>query len=627
MHVKKKVQISTYLIVFLMVFTVTPNTIFAHSNLEKSFPSSNAKLKESPVSIEAWFEDPIVVHPESIQVFNSRGDKIGIKSTAIDRSNNKHIIGELSQPLGKASYTVKINVIALDGDVITEEYPFQVQGVASKEEQKSKFAIVKQFPKDGEITSGSPKRIELWFNEPATVTAVGVFDDQQQVVPLGQPEVDPNDPTHIRVNVEKKLEKGSYQVTWYARPVDAKEDQTDNLDVFYFAVDEYSSIKQESRAMSDGELWFQNMGIKQTSYFLIFLGIMVLFGGTFLHVIGGYNNSKRWRIATFIFVPLMLLGEILLIRSQLTELTNLSIIQLLSIKFIWMPIVQMGIAIMGLLFKKYNLYFYGLALLLIPFFIGHASYPRYGGFVTVLLNGIHLLAASIWIGGILALLISLGKVQEEWTKRAALLFSRCAFISLFVIIITGIWMTLSYLPSITFQSLWNSEWGRSLLFKTLFTVIIFVIGFLQRNTIRQYTFSRIKPFIIGLRSEVIIGSLILLFASFLVVSVPNDSNGIYLIEGVNHPIKTELDRLEPGVNELSVEFKENKIKKVEVTFEMPPNYKVTYKAFKVKDNIFKVTGNLIHAPGTTYIRIRAIIHDNKELKYRYKVLVPGEMNE
>jgi copper transport protein len=624
---KKKFQISTFFMVFLMVFIITPNTTFAHSNLEKSFPSSNAKLKESPVLIEAWFEDPIVIHPESIQVFNSRSDKIDIESTVIDNKNNKHIVGELFKPLAKGSYTVKINVFALDGDVITEEYLFQVQGVAFKEEQKSKFALVKQFPNDGEITSGSPEQIELWFNEPATVTAVGVFDNKQQVIPLGQPVVDPSDKTHVTVNIDKTLEKGTYQVTWYARPVDAKEGQTDNLDVFYFAVDEYSSIKQDTRTMSDGEFWFQNIGLKQTAYFLIFFGIMVLFGGTFLHVIGGYSNSKRWRIATFIFVPLMLLGEILLIRSQLTELTNLSLKQLLLIKFIWLPIVQMGLAIMGLLYKKFNLYFYGLALLLMPFFIGHASYPRYGGYVTVILNEIHILAASIWIGGILALLISLGKVQEEWTKRAALLFSRCAFFSLFLIILTGIWMTVSYLPSLSFQSLWNIEWGRSLLFKTLFTVIIFVIGFLQRNTIKQYTLSRIKPFIIGLRSEVIIGLLILLFASFLVVSVPNDSNGLNLIEGANHPIKTELDRLEPGVNELSVEFKENKIKSVEVTFDMPPNYKVTYKAFKVKDNTFKVTGNLIHSAGTTFIRIRAITHDNKELNYKYKMVVPGEMNE
>jgi copper transport protein len=628
MVVKNKIQISFFLLVFLMFYLTAPNVLFAHSNLERSYPSSNEKLTVSPDSIEAWFQDPVVIHPESIRLYNERGEKTKIESILLDNNSNKHIVGDLAHPLAQGSYTVKINVLALDGDVIEEEFHFQVKQDGIKENKKSSFMLVKQFPDDGEITSSPPEQIELWFNQPAMVTAIGLFDDKQQVLPLEQPEVDPNDPTHFTINIDKKLEnKGTYQVTWYARPVSAKMSQADSLDVFYFAVKEYSPIKRGSGEIPGSKFWFQNIGVKQLSYFFIFSGIMSLFGGTFLYFIsGGKDNFKRWKTATIILVVLTLLGEILLISSQLNEIANLSLQQLLSIKFIWMPIVQSLFVTLGLLSKKLDMYYYCLAILMLPFFVGHSFYPRYGGYLTFVLSELHLLAASIWIGGIFALLLTLNQSIEEWIKRT-FLFSKWAFISLFIIILTGIWMTISYIPSFSLQGLWDSEWGKSLILKTAITMVVFVIGYFQRKTIRQFTSLRAEPFIKRLRIEALFGLLLLLFASLLVVSFPNSSSGLYLVEGAEEPPIVDFDQMKTGLNELTVKFPKNNIKTIKVSIEMPPNYKADYKAFHVADDMYKITGNLIHSSGITIIRIKAITGGNKELNYHYKVVVPGEMKE
>lgn len=60
---------------------------------------------------------------------------------------------------------------------------------------------------------------------------------------------------------------------------------------------------------------------------------------------------------------------------------------------------------------------------------------------------------------------------------------------------------------------------------------------------------------------------------------------------------------------------EEKVKNVEVTLSMPPNYKVNYNAFKVDDRTFKITGNLLHAAGTMEMEVKAKKEDGEEIEY------------
>jgi copper transport protein len=620
---------SIFLLLLITILLLVPNAAFAHTSLEKTYPLNGGKIEVSPLTIEAWFQDPIITHPKSMKMVDQTGTEVLFESILVDPKNNKHINGKLKDKLASGSYTVKLNVLALDGDVITEEFNFELLQT-KKVEEKIPLKLIKQKPTDGETTTDSPEQIDLWFNQDVVVTAIGLFNDQQKSIPIGEPMVEPDDPSHVTIEVNERLKKGTYQVTWYAKQSVQTTPQPESLDVFYFAVDEYSPIKTGTGDVKDREFWFKSMGLKQISYLFIFIGTMILFGGTLLNQINSNHHSVRWKKATFILAAILLLGEILLIRSQLSEILNLPVLQLLTIKFIWLPIVQTIVIFVGLVSKKYKIFFYGVAILMMPFYIGHASYPRYGGEITLLMNGLHLLSASVWIGGVFALLVPPTNHQEEWIKKTALSFSKWALGSLLIIIITGVSMTIQYVPTLTFSNFWSSEWGKSILLKTIFTFIIVLTGYIQRKNIKKFISLRIKPFVNLLRIEVIYGLLILVFASILVVSVPNaEGDGLTLIEKSDYslPIKAELYPLKAGVNELSVTFDNEKVKDVNVIIEMPPNYKATYHAFKVKPNIFKITGNLLHAPGTSYLEVRAFMKNGKELEYRYKVEVPGEMNE
>lgn len=124
----------------------------------------------------------------------------------------------------------------------------------------------------------------------------------------------------------------------------------------------------------------------------------------------------------------------------------------------------------------------------------------------------------------------------------------------------------------------------------------------------------------------IYGLLIFLIASILVVSTPSAAEqGVYPTSDDNIDLHIDFTPLYPGLNVLTMEFGATDIEKVEVTLSMPPNYNVTYSAFKVDDNEFKITGNLLHATGTMTMEVKAIKTNGEELLSNYKIVIPEEM--
>lgn len=213
------------------------------SNFERTYPVDREQLTQSPSTIEFGFEEPVVLHGESITLVDSAGNTIKLEQAKFEPNDKTHIITSVPQTLTAGKYKVKINVIALDGFVIQEKLGFEVV----KEEVESssaKLKIEKYSPDDGEITTGSPQKIHLWFNRPSEITAIGLFDDHQKSVRLKEPYVNPKDPNHIIVEIDEEILKGTYQVTWYDRPIGVDINQPDILDVFYFAVDEFTPIQQ-----------------------------------------------------------------------------------------------------------------------------------------------------------------------------------------------------------------------------------------------------------------------------------------------------------------------------------------------------------------------------------------------
>lgn len=159
-------------------------------------------------------------------------------------------------------------------------------------------------------------------------------------------------------------------------------------------------------------------------------------------------------------------------------------------------------------------------------------------------------------------------------------------------------------------------------------MLVLIIGFFQRKTLKKWTESTLRLIIQRVRVEIIYASIILLLASLLVISTPSVAEqGVYpqTLGDEREELEVGFSPLTPGLNVLTMDFSGKAVKEVKVYLSMPPTYNVEYKTFKVDENTFKITGNLLHASGTMSMEVATFYQDGTKEKFLYKVVVPGEL--
>ncbi|MBF0706567.1 copper resistance protein CopC (plasmid) [Alkalihalobacillus hwajinpoensis] len=634
-HRIKLIKVVPLFVIALFLLIVDSSIVDAHSSLEKTSPKNGEVLEVSPSVIEITFQDPVILHSESVKIIDGTGSEVQIKETKLSSQDAGNINVSLESKLEPGKYIVRINVLALDGYSIKEEFNFLIQKRASVEEDME-FKLIRSSIRDGEIIKGSPDQLELWFNHPAEVSAFGLFNDQQEVIKTKIPMANSEDPSHIIIPFSEELDQGTYQVTWYASPseVDKQIFSNNKQGVFYFAVDEFSSLSQGTGLVDRGLIWSIldfTFELKQIAYWFIFIGLSLLFGFNWFHTMVTKNQFWHYQSLTlniFLFI-VSALGITLMVIYQRTELPELSLVEFIQLKFTWIPIVQFLLLSLGFLIKKIRLLLFGLTLLMLPFVIGHASYPRYGGYVTMAISYLHVLSVAIWMGGLLALLLKPKSIKNiEWIKTAGVPFTKWALLSVGVIIFSGIAMTFQFLPSFSLGSLFVSEWGRALVIKTILFIILVVIGYVQRKTILNLNSKFDHSFFVKIRAELFFGIIVFLFAATLVATNPGVAEqGVYLEKNVKEDLALDV-KVTPfhvGQNTITLQFEEDlTIRNVSVVLSMPPNWKVERKAFEVDDRTYKLTGNLLHAPGTLKMNVSVELTNGKEIQIPYRIVVPGE---
>ncbi|QMV43454.1 copper resistance CopC/CopD family protein [Cohnella cholangitidis] len=101
---------------------------------------------------------------------------------------------------------------------------------------------------------------------------------------------------------------------------------------------------------------------------------------------------------------------------------------------------------------------------------------------TVGLDLVHLLAASLWSGGLVLLLAIWYKERPE-AGRFALVFSKWALISFLVLGVTGILSTLDFLPSLEYLK--YTTWGKWLIAKAIVSLLVAITAFFIRRRLKK----------------------------------------------------------------------------------------------------------------------------------------------
>ncbi len=122
------------------------------------------------------------------------------------------------------------------------------------------------------------------------------------------------------------------------------------------------------------------------------------------------------------------------------------------------------------------------ALLPLPTLSGHALDPGQPFYAPVA-DVLHVVAAAVWLGGLVALAAVLTFEGGSAAERADRRFSTIALAAVLVVAATGLVRALTELASV--HQLWTTTYGRALLVKSGLFAVLIVLGYFNRQRLRR----------------------------------------------------------------------------------------------------------------------------------------------
>ena len=156
---------------------------------------------------------------------------------------------------------------------------------------------------------------------------------------------------------------------------------------------------------------------------------------------------------------------------------------------------------------------------------GHQATEPNASALAELADWLHLVAASVWVGGVAALAFLIWPLAPSLRRTAFIGFARLAVLLVAVMVLAGAYLALVRLPE--FSDLWETVYGRLLLMKAAIVAIALVWGavhhFVVRPRLEAGEEPDVHPSLVG---EAIVAFSVLLAAAILtnVAPPPVDSS-------------------------------------------------------------------------------------------------------
>ena len=99
----------------------------AHALLEKSEPARRAVLSKPPAQVRLWFNERLEPAFCAMSVLDAAGKPVTQDKAGVASEDPKRLDLALP-PLGKGVYTVRYNVLSVDGHTVKASFQFTVKG-------------------------------------------------------------------------------------------------------------------------------------------------------------------------------------------------------------------------------------------------------------------------------------------------------------------------------------------------------------------------------------------------------------------------------------------------------------------------------------------------------------------
>ncbi|MFF2880955.1 copper resistance CopC/CopD family protein [Bacillus toyonensis] len=362
--------------------------------------------------------------------------------------------------------------------------------------------VVKSNPVENETLKKAPTVVKIEFDEDIQVShfnTLFVRDTSGKRVDLKDAHIDKRNKKLLEAGVKENLKDGLYSIQWKAISADGHPIQ--GVIPFQIGLAEAGAddVQVEEMGYVPQIDMIMERGVLYTS-FSLFLGVLffnlIIYKGDAIEV---HSRSKRiiWISLIGIFISLLcnlpLQAKINADVSWLEAFNPLLLketLQLSVFGYVWitqMALISLLIIVTYFAVKREKLSSFKVWSIPIILFIGllvmkafnsHAFGLKFKD-IAVVMDFLHLFAASLWVGGLSSIILLLRKEDDKWTTYwdAIKRFSPWATGAVIVIVLTGLFNSTFFIPTI--HSLFDTKYGLALLAKILLFVFMGILGIIH----------------------------------------------------------------------------------------------------------------------------------------------------
>ncbi|MBE7120977.1 copper resistance CopC/CopD family protein [Bacillus cereus] len=395
--------------------------------------------------------------------------------------------------------------------------------------------VVKSNPTENETLKKAPSVVKIEFDEDIQVShfnTLFVRDSSGKRVDLKDAHIDKRNKKLLEAGLKENLKNGLYSIQWKAISADGHPIQ--GVIPFQVGLAEAGAddIQVEEMGYVPQIDMIVERGVLYTS-FSLFLGVLffnlIMYKGNATPV---RSKSKRiiWISLFGIFISLLfnlpLQAKINADVSWLEAFDPLLLketLQLSVFVYVWitqMALISMLMIVTYFVVKREELSSFKVWSIPIVLFTGllgmkavnsHAYGLKFRD-VAVVMDFLHLFAASLWIGGLSSIILLLRKEDDKWTMYwdAIKRFSPWATGAVIVILLTGLFNSTFFIPTI--HSLFDTKYGLALLTKILLFVCMGILGIIHYVKGRMRAQQRLGA---TLKVEFIIGIIVFVIVAFM----------------------------------------------------------------------------------------------------------------